>query len=100
MYKDVINYKLAEWVTQEHLMKVAKEVYDSWMSQQKWFVSRDIHTDEDGEYFDIVTRDSKASADKSNADMANVPHADARFGCYEMTSINSKGITVQGSFGE
>ncbi len=99
MYKDVINYKLAEWVTQEYLFKVAKEVYDTWMSTQQWFVSREIHTDEDGEYFDIVTRDSKASADTSNEDMANVPNADQRFACYEMTSINSKGITMQASFG-
>ena len=99
MYKDVINYKLAEWVTQEHLLKVAKEVYDTWMSSQQWFVSREMHTDEDGEYFDIVTRDSKTSADTSNEDMANMPNADQRFACYEMTSINSKGITVQATFG-
>jgi len=99
MYKDVINYKLAEWVTPEHLFWVAQKVYDDWMSKQPWFIKREIHTDEDGEYFDLVYRESKEAMEKSNGAMTNMPHSDAWFWCYEMTSINSKGITVQRSFG-
>lgn len=99
MYKDVINYKLAEWVTPEHLYAVAQKVYDDWMIKQEWFIKREIHTDEDGEYFDLVYRASKEAMEKSNEAMADMPHSDERFWCYDMISINSKGISVQKSFG-
>lgn len=60
------------------------------MSKQKGFIKWEIHVDEDGEYFDLVYRESKAAADKANEEMANVPSSEARFACYDMTSINSK----------
>ena len=92
MYKDVINYKLAEWVTLEHLYEVGKKVHEERMSKQEGFIKWEIHTDEDGEYFDLVHRTSKEAADKANEAMSDVPSSAARFACYDMTSINSKGL--------
>lgn len=98
MYKDLISYSLAAWVTQERLLKVAKEVWDSWMSKQAWCIKREIHTDADGQYTDIVYRESKEDAEKSNEDMANLPNADAWYACYDMATITSKWLTTQASF--
>jgi len=99
MYKDLIKYKLAEWITQEHLLTVAKEVHDSWMSKQDGFIKWEIHTDADGEFTDIVYRASKEAAAASNEDMANLPNADKRYACYNMETITSSWITLQWSFG-
>ena len=43
MYKDIISYKLAEGVAEEHLFKIAGEIVKSWMSSQPGFISWEIH---------------------------------------------------------
>jgi hypothetical protein len=99
MYTDVINYKLAAWVTLEHLYKINKKVYDERMSSLEGFIKREIHTDEEGEYFDLVTRTSKEAAEKAYEAWApSNPYENERVACYDMTSINSKGLTCIKAF--
>ena len=43
VYKDIISYRLAEGVSEEHLLKVAAEVLSGWMSKQAGFVKWEIH---------------------------------------------------------
>ncbi len=98
MYKDLITYKLADEITHEHLLEVAQKVRDSRMSKQDWCLWREITTDSDGEFHDIVTWNSKEDAEKANTDMPNADHAQEWFACYDMSSIKSSGVTQKASF--
>lgn len=93
MYKDVISYKLAENVTEEHLLNVAGKIIKSWMSKQPGFIKWEIHKNSNGGYTDIVYWESKDDAKKSEADMVNIPNANDWFACYEEGSISSKNLT-------
>lgn len=99
MYKDIISYELAEGVTKDHLLKVAKEVYEGWMKNQAGFIKWEIHTNKDGNYTDIVFWESAEAAKNSEKDMANLPNAADWFGCYKEGSISSKNLTTVGVFG-
>lgn len=98
MYKDLISYSLAQWVTHEQLATIADKVWTDWMSGQEWCVGREINTDNDGGYTDIVYWMSKDAADKAQEAMWNNPHAEAWYACYDMSSISSKGLTAQTTF--
>ena len=99
MYKDVISYRLAENVSEEHLLSVADDVLQSWMSKQAGFVRWEIHKDKDDEYTDIVYWDSEADAKMAEADMMNIPNAGAWIGCYEEGSISTKRLNRLATFG-
>ena len=92
MYKDVISYRLAENVSDDRLLEVARDVLESWMRQQPGFVKWEIHKESDGSYTDIVYWDSKDAAKNAEADMANIPNASDWFSCYEEGSISSKNL--------
>ena len=51
MYKDIISYRLAEGVSEEHLLDVADEVLSGWMSKQAGFVKWEIHRNSEGGLF-------------------------------------------------
>lgn len=93
MYKDIISYKLAKGISEEHLLKVAKQIIDSWMSKQSGFKNWEIHRNSDGSYTDIVYWDSQDDAKRSEKDMVNIPNAMDWFACYEEGSISSKNLT-------
>ena len=93
MYKDIISYTLAEWVTVEQLAAVAKKVLDDWMSKQEGFLGREINQDTDRQFVDIVSRASKDAADKANETMTDIPHAEQRYACYDMATISSSWVT-------
>ena len=44
MYKDIITYELAENVTKEQLIKIAKQIVNDWMKNQVGFIKWEIHT--------------------------------------------------------
>ncbi len=90
MYKDVISYKLAENVSEEHLLSVADDVLENWMSKQAGFIKWEIHKDKGDEYTDIVYWGSEADAKMAEADMVNIPNAGDWISCYEEGSISSK----------
>ena len=98
MYKDVISYKLAESVSEDHLLRIAGDVLENWMSKQSGFVKWEIHRDSDGDYTDIVYWDSKDDAEKAQADMVNIPNAGDWFSCYEEGSISSKNLYQVATF--
>jgi len=86
MYKDIINYKLAEGITEEHLLKVAGQIIESWMRNQKGFVKWEIHKNKDGNFTDIVCWESKEDAKNSEKGMVNIPNAAEWYSCYEQGS--------------
>ena len=92
MYKDIISYKLAEGVSEEHLLKVAHEVLESWMGKLPGFVKWEIHRNSDGDYTDIVYWESEDDAKSAQADMVNIPNAGDWFSCYEEGSISSQNL--------
>lgn len=92
MYKDVISYKLANGVSEEHLLKVASEIIKTWMSKQPGFVRWQIHKNNDGGYTDIVYWKSREDAKKSEADMVNIPNAGDWYSCYEEGSISGQNL--------
>ena len=98
MYKDIISYKLAEGITEEHLLAISKQVVDSWMSSQKGFIKWELTKDAEGNYTDIVYWKTKEDAKKAELDMMNIPNAADWFACYEEGSINSKNLTTIGEF--
>jgi len=38
MYKDILSYELAEGVSKEHLMAIAKQIVEDWMKNQAGFI--------------------------------------------------------------
>ena len=98
MYKDVISYRLAENILEDHLLEVAADVLENWMSRQSGFVRWEIHRASDGGYTDIVYWESKDDAGKAQADMVNIPNADDWFSCYEEGSITSNNLYQVATF--
>ncbi len=90
MYKDLISYKLAENISEDHLLKIASDVLENWMNKQPGFIKWEIHRESDGDYTDIVYWESDGAARKAEADMVNIPNAGDWFACYEEGSISSK----------
>ena len=98
MFKDVISYKLAEDISEEHLLNVADGVLKNWMSKQSGFVRWEIHTNNNGGYTDIVYWESRDDAERAEADMVNIPNANDWFSCYEQGSISTKRLNQVATF--
>ena len=98
MYKDIINYELAENVSQEHLLNIAKQIVNNWMKKQAGFIKWEIHTNKDESYTDIVYWNSKEDAKAAEKQMVNIPTAGDWFACYKEGSISSKNLTLLAEF--
>lgn len=98
MYKDIISYELAENVTEEHLMNVARKVYDDWMKEQPGFVKWQIHRGKDGSYTDIVYWMDEEDAKEAEKTMAGMPHSAEWYACYKPGSISSKNLHEMAEF--
>lgn len=92
MYKDIISYKLAENISEDHLLEVARDVLENWMSKQSGFQKWEIHRNRDGGYTDIVYWESEGDAKNAQADMVNIPNAADWYACYEEGSISSMNL--------
>lgn len=90
MYTDLISYRLAEGVSEEHLRSVADRVHEHWMKHQPGFLSWEIHKLEDGTYADLVHWDSYEHAKASEQHMGDIPNAAEWQACYDMSSVSSK----------
>lgn len=91
MYKDILSYELAEGVSQEQLLKIAKEILDSWMSKQDGFLKWEIHKDVEGSgYTDIVYWKNEEVAKNAEKQMCNIPNAHEWYGCYKEGTILAK----------
>ena len=93
MYKDIINYRLAESITEDQLLAIAGQIVQDWMKNQPGFNSWEIHKQTDGSYSDIVIWDSEADAKNAEKEMINIPNASKWYGCYKEGSISSKNLT-------
>ncbi|MFK7900417.1 MAG: hypothetical protein AB8B61_06635 [Cyclobacteriaceae bacterium] len=98
MYKDIISYELAENISQEHLLSVAKQIVNDWMKKQAGFIKWEIHTNNDGSFTDIVYWESKEAAKNAEKEMGSIPNAADWFACYKEGSISSKNLTMVGAF--
>lgn len=98
MYKDIINYELAENFSQERLLNVAKDIIDNWMKNLPGFIKWEICQNQDGSYTDIVHWESKESAKNAENEMRNIPNAGEWMSCYKPGSINSKSLNVLQEF--
>ena len=98
MYKDLITYNLATWVTIEQLKELSQKVWTDRMSLQEGCVWREINSDAQDTYTDIVYWMSKEHAEKANKTMDTNPHAQAWMACYDMDSIKSTWLTAQATY--
>lgn len=98
MYKDIITYQLAEGITEAHLLKVAKQIINDWMSQLPGFKSWEICNEGEGMYTDIVHWESQEAAKNAEKEMMNIPNAGEWFACYKEGSISSKNLNVIAQF--
>ena len=98
MYKDIISFKLAENISEEHLLNVAIDITKNWMSKQSGFIKWEIHKNNNGGYTDIVYWKSKDDAKKAEADMVNIPNANDWYSCYEKGSISSNNLNQVATF--
>lgn len=92
MYKDIIHYELAENITQEFLLKVAKQVVTSWMNKQPGFIKWEIHTNKKGTFTDVVYWQSENDAKNAEKEMPNIPNANDWYSCYKEGSITSHNL--------
>ena len=98
MYKDIISYELAENVSKEQLLKIAKQIVTDWMKNQAGFIKWEIHTNKDQSLTDIVYWESKEDAKNAEKKMANVPNAGEWYACYKPGTISSKNVTLIAEF--
>ena len=99
MFKDIITYELDDGIDEQHLLKVASEIIESWMSKQAGFIQWDIHKDAIGEgYTDIVYWETREAAQEAEQQMGNIPNAADWFTCYKEGSISSQNLKQIGSF--
>ena len=99
MFKDIITYVLDDGVDEQHLLKIAREIIESWMSKQVGFIQWDIHKDAIGEgYTDIVYWETREAAQEAEQQMGNIPNAADWFSCYKEGSIGSQNLKQIGSF--
>lgn len=98
MYKDVITYKLAEGISEEHLLKIGNEVFKSWMKGRPGFIKWEIHKNDHGEYTDIIYWESKKSAKDAEADMMNIPNVNDWLSCYRKNSIFTQTLNQIATF--
>ncbi len=93
MYTDIITYKLAQGTTKEHLLAVAADVYDSWMSHQDGFISWQINHSSEEKFVDVVVWKDKDSADKAQESMnKDLPGNHPWFMCYDFSSISASNV--------
>lgn len=98
MYKDIITYELSENISQDKLIKIAKQIVNDWMKTQEGFISWEIHTNSDGSYSDIVCWESKDAAILAEKEMVNIPNASDWYNCYKEGTISSKSFTTIAEF--
>jgi hypothetical protein len=98
MYKDLISYQLAENISEEHLIKVASEVYEGWMKKQPGFLGWELNKNSNGSYTDIVSWESKEAAKASEKEMGNIPNGADWWACYKEGSISSENLTQLAEF--
>lgn len=98
MYRDIITYELAEGVSEEQLLEVAKTVIESWMKNLKGFEKWEIHKNKEGSYTDIVYWASEEDAKEAEKEMMSIPNAVEWFACYKPETISSKNIRLLKSF--
>lgn len=98
MYKDIISYELAENISEEHLVKVAKQIVEDWMKHLDGFIKWEIHTNNNQSYTDIVYWDTKENAQKATAEMANIPNAKDWYACYKEGSVKSQNVICIAEF--
>jgi len=98
MYKDIISYELADNISKEHLIKIAKQIVTDWMKNQTGFIKWEIHTNNDGNFTDIVYWESKQDAKNSEKEMLNIPNAADWYKCYKEGTISSKNLSLIAEF--
>ena len=98
MHKDIISYELAENISEEHLLAVARDVLNNWMRRQPGFLKWEIHRNHDGGYTDIVYWESEDDAKNAQADKVNIPNAEDWYACYEEGSITSMNLSHLATF--
>lgn len=98
MYKDIISYELAEGVSKEQLIAIAKQIVQDWMKNLTGFIKWEIHSNSDGSYTDIVYWKSKQAAKDAEKEMTNIPNAGDWYACYKQGTISSKNLTTIAEF--
>ncbi len=99
MFKDIITYELDDDIDETHLLEIAGEIIESWMSKQPGFIQWDIHKDTIGDgYTDIVYWETREAAQAAEQQMGNIPNAVDWFSCYKEGSIGSQNLKQIKSF--
>jgi len=98
MYKDIISYELADNISKEDLIKIAKQIVGDWMKNLSGFIKWEIHANSDGSFTDIVYWASKQDAMNAEKEMVNIPNAGDWYGCYKAGTISSKNLTLVAEF--
>ena len=99
MFKDIITYELDDGIDEQHLLKIAGKIIESWMSKQAGFIQWDIHKDAIGDgYTDIVYWETREAAQEAEQQMGDIPNAVDWFTCYKEGSIGSQNLEQIGSF--
>ena len=98
MYKDIINYELANNVSKEELLKIAKQIAADWMQHQPGFIKWEIHTNNDHSFTDIVYWESRNAAKNAEKEMGNIPNASDWYDCYKEGSIASRNLALIAAF--
>jgi len=99
MFKDIITYELDDGIDESHLLKIAGEIIENWMSKQPGFIQWDIHRDSIGDgYTDIIYWETREAAQEAEQQMGNIPNAADWFSCYKEGTIGSQNLEQLGSF--
>ena len=89
MYIDIISYKLADGISEEHLREAAADIVEVWMRKQEGFRGWKINRLTDDAYQDFVYWENKEAAEKAQENMKDIPEGHAWMGCYNMSTVQS-----------
>ncbi len=91
MFTDVIEYSLAQGVTEEKLLHAAEDILALWMKKQDGFLGWEIGRREDG-FVDFVHWEDKASMEKATIAMKDIPKDHPWLGCYDFSTIKARKV--------
>lgn len=98
MYKDLISYQLAQNISKEELLTIAKKVFDEWMVFQEGFIKWEINENSQGSFTDIVIWENKESCNKAHQNMSNCKHLNEWIKCYNPSTISNSPLEGISSF--
>ena len=87
----MIEYELAEGISEDFLRKSAESILEVWMKKQPGFLGWDINKGKDG-FVDFVYWKTLSHAENATKNMKDIPEGHDWMKCYKMETVKAEKI--------